>query len=317
MHLRDEPVVILGFGRSGTTWISDIISKCTGQVVLFEPFHPVVFDASADLCYQINPKDFGNKVLNHLDDVFQKKYHDKWMLRNHLNSPTDELDNDFIDEVWQHITLIGFKSIRLSHSIQWLKDHVSTKIVFIIRHPLAVLASLMNRPRFWEEYGWKFHWEIFIQRTISKEDFNHNSKGYFKELSENLSSQLEKVAFMWAITHIISLDQLRQINVKPVYYEDFYLDPFGQSKSLLTSLTGASGPIHPSYLFTPSMTTLRTLHGAFKGKSKNEFPQFFWEQALTIDQVKTIWNLLETIAKHDHNLDRLLIERYSSSTFAL
>ena len=310
-------IAILGFGRSGTTWMSDIVSKCSGEVILFEPFHPLVYDKSSSLCYHTEPTGAEFAVAQHVQDATAKKKADKWMLRNHINSPTDKLSLEFIKEVWDNISIIGFKSVRLNHAVKWISDHVAQHVIFIIRHPMAVLASLQNRPRFWEEFGWEFHWKIFLERTIHANYFESYLTSELQKISNSLQSKIDRMTFMWAVTHMISLDQLRQIEVEPLYYEEFYLDPFNQSKLLMKKLNVSHHPIHPSYLFTPSMTALRTLHGSSSFENKSEFPQFFWKSVFSHDQVKSIRYLLEKLATLDDNLDRLLIERYSSSTFGL
>ena len=86
----NEPIFIFGLGRSGTTWVSDIISKYSGCLILFEPLHPNVFgDVNSIIYRESNPSDY---LIEHLDGVLNKKMRHEWLLRNHLPSTIDQVD---------------------------------------------------------------------------------------------------------------------------------------------------------------------------------------------------------------------------------
>ncbi len=78
----NRPTIILGLGRSGTTWLSDIISKYSGGMVLFELMHPGTYPASHHILYKDNIATVD--AIDHIAGVLNKDIRSPWLLRNHL-----------------------------------------------------------------------------------------------------------------------------------------------------------------------------------------------------------------------------------------
>jgi hypothetical protein len=299
----NTPLVILGFGRSGTTWLADIVSKATGKILLFEPFHPVVCHFSQDLCY--NSSFDPNKLKDHWLRLYNKQNHNRWLLRNHINSPLDEHSSEFIDYIWDHIQVGGFKSIRLNHNIDWVVNDIGAKPLYIIRHPLAVVASLFNRPRFWEEYGWDYHWLSFIDKTCLDANSRLDNKKEYLSLANSLLDTLEKASFMWGVSQILALKSLASFDLRPFFYEDMYQNPFEETSRVLSYLNITDRDIHPSYIFTPSMVTHRTMHGL----NMRIKPSFFWENTFNNQQIDKIIKVLYSLTLMDTTLAHLCSDR--------
>ena len=113
-------IIIGGFGRSGTTWLSDIVSKCLGGLILFEPFHPGVYDVSDKVIYAGNIDD--NSLRSHLDEIRASHPTNPWILRNHLNSPIEKHSASFIKYVWSNSKILGYKTIRGNHCLYQLSQ---------------------------------------------------------------------------------------------------------------------------------------------------------------------------------------------------
>ncbi len=304
--MKRKPIIILGFGRSGTTWVSDIISKSLGSLLLFEPFHPAVWDQSGKLCYAANNHD---DFKSQISFVLNKKERNPWLIRNHLSVNPQQLNQSYIDSIWENCEISGFKAIRANHQIPYLYQEISDRILFTIRHPLAVIASIKNRPRFFEELGWQQHQSLFEEHVLQHPLIKRNYKGNFNQLE----TFEEKVATMWALSHLLSLTDLINHNLPIIFYEDLYLKPFEETKKILKVL-GSNHNIHPSYLFTPSMLTLKTAHSFsqvdddfFKFRSK-----VFWKDNLTDHQANQLMHLIESIIK-PHSRVYHLIKRYFES----
>ena len=165
----NRPIIILGLGRSGTTWLSDIISKYSGGMVLFEPMHPGTYPASHHILYK--DKIATVDAIDHISGVLNKDIRSPWLLRNHLNSDVDVVDPFYVKSLWDKCAVIGFKSIRLNSSFIDIVQFYDARLIYIIRHPLAVISSIVNRPNFWEDIGWKKHWKLLTDQ-ITKKYFN-------------------------------------------------------------------------------------------------------------------------------------------------
>ena len=305
MNAKDTPIVILGFGRSGTTWVSDILSKCLGGLILFEPFHPAVCDFSSDICYA--PDVHAEQIGSHWNHLRNKRNRNRWLLRNHLNSPLDAINPSFIDFVWEQSQILGYKAIRLNHSIKSVSSIHTVKPIFIVRHPLSVISSILKRPRFWEEYGWENHWKNFSEKTLITPCFSVSQLTALQKIKQVCDTYEQKIAFLWSVSTSISLTDLKNLQFSPFYYEDLYLSPYEETLKLLDYIERPSQGIHPSYLFTPSMMTLRTTHDL---NIFNSDLSFFWKNDLSPLQVKNINLVIESVCKINDSLYQLCADRH-------
>jgi len=296
----NRPIVILGLGRSGTTWISDIISKYSGGIILFEPLHPATYPSIEHYLYK---DDFDLKSITpHVNRVVNKEIRNPWLLRNHLNSETSQVDSLFLEDLWERAQIIGFKTIRLNTAFIKLIDHYNAKLVFVIRHPLAVISSIRNRPNFWEDLGWEKHWKL-LNDAIEEEQF--------KKIIKVCKSDIEKLAFYWGYVNSKSLHQLNSLKINPIFYEDLYLKPFTEVEKLLNSLSLFSHQIHPAHLFTPSMMTLKTVHQR-RFAQIHEHPNsldFFWKETLNSREINKINNIISKLCDCDDRLSQMCSDR--------
>jgi hypothetical protein len=287
-------IIILGFGRSGTTWVSDIISKNLGYLILFEPFHPSVTVHSQDISYETILSDRAAIPLkSYLHDIVNKRHRKMWLLRNHVPGKLEDISEDLINMLWRECNIAGFKEIRANFMIDWFHHNFNSKIVFVVRHPCAVVASIKKRGNFWE-FGWPETYELFLERTIYSEKYRNHKINKLAHTILEAKTSVEKYALMWAITHAIVLPQMEQLNLPVFYYEDFYTEPFHTTKKLLRYLNYLKINIHPSYLFTPSMTTLKTLHGLYIKEKiiAEKGSAYFWEKELTTKDVDSVMEIV-------------------------
>ena len=291
-----EKIIILGFGRSGTTWISDIVSKMCGGLILFEPFHPEVYNKAKEACYHNgqNPE-LLNDIYTHTSKFDKKEISNKWLLRNHLAQNLNDVNDHFVNEVWNNCDVIGYKSIRQNFLIPELYENVSSKIVFLKRDILSVISSLIRRERFWEEFGFDFHKDKFIKETLDSTKYPFLKTTELRNLFDSLNEDYLKMTFLWVLTHVIVEQDLKKFNLPLFHYKDFYLDPYNTAKKLGRYLGLSGENIHPSYIFTPSMLTLRTFHKDENFNAEKKDLSIFWENTITIEMKDKILDLEKNI----------------------
>lgn len=291
-----EKIIILGFGRSGTTWISDIVSKMCGGLILFEPFHPEVFPQAREACYHngTNSK-LVNDIVTQINKVEKKGICNKWLLRNHLGNDLNDVNDHFVSEVWKHCEVLGYKSVRQNFLIPELYENVSSKIIFLKRDVLSVISSLIRRDRFWEEFGFDFHKEKFIKETLDIKRYPFLRVAELSTLFSSLHKDYLQMTFLWVLTHIIAERDLKKYNLPLFYYNDFYLEPYVMAKKLGKYLGLNAENVHPSYMFTPSMLTLRTFHKDASYNAGQKDLSFFWNKTLTTDMKDRILDLEKSI----------------------
>ena len=289
-------IVILGFGRSGTTWIGDIVSKITGKLILFEPIHPSVMDNSERFSYStITDEESSEELKNFYSDVLNKRWRKMWLLRNHVSDRLENVPTEFLDLLWKECSIAGFKEIRANFLIDWYIKNLNAKIVFIIRHPVATIASIKGRPNFWE-FGWPGTYELFLEKTIYNDFYKNHVVNNYREVVKRAKTDVERAAVMWGITHIIALPELERLGLPLFYYEDFYSYPFPSARSLFKYLGYGRVDVHPAHLFTPSMTTLKTVHGIgiLEEALARKGIAFFWQDKITAKEVDEIMEVVKS-----------------------
>ncbi len=292
--MRQKPIIIAGFGRSGTTWLSDIISKSLGGLILFEPCHPSIAERSLEWSYREELS--ANESLRFREfiaSVLMGKHQNPWLLRNHLGHDPLSFEPSFIDSLWANCTIAGYKTIRWNHLLENQVKFLDADLLYIIRHPLAVLASQRRRTRFWEEYGWKAHEQMIKDRVFHS---SHVPIELKESAIASIGDPLSTICWFWALSQCIALHQLESMARSPIFYEALYVSPFDEAKKILSSIGVDNTSLHPSYLFTPSMQTLKTLHG-HKEWSVSEFPSFFWSSTLTNTDIEKIYDILQKVGK--------------------
>lgn len=302
--MKSQNIVVLGFGRSGTTWIADIISKIMGKLILFEPIHPSVTELADKFSYStLNGNSDSGLLKNFYDDVLFKNHRKKWLMRNHVPDRLENISDSFLDTLWGECNIAGFKEIRANFLIEWFQKELNAKIVFIMRHPGATVSSIKGRPNFWE-YGWPGTYNLFLERTIYNDFYNDHEISRQVEVVEQANTYAEKCAVMWAITHAIALPQLARLNLPVFFYEEFYDYPFPSSRNLMRYLDCNHVDIHPSYLFTPSMTTLMTIHGIrIMEEERAKKGIAFFEEKLSLQELQDIMRIVRSfgIEYYDSN----------------
>ena len=87
---------------------------------------------------------------------------------------------------------------------------------------------------------------------------------------------------MWTVSNIKALLDLKQNGISPWSYEALYFNTYSETRRMLSFLGIDDINIHPSYLFLPSMSTLKTFHADPKRSSLiDKKLDFFWKDVLS------------------------------------
>jgi hypothetical protein len=210
-------------------------------------------------------------------------------MRNHVPVRIEDINPTFLDYLWRECAVVGFKEIRLNFLIPWLVQQALGAILFVIRDPRAVVASIINRPNFWE-FEWPGTYELFIGNILNEPALAHHPVQRRADLMHSARSDVERIAILWALSHAIALDDCEEYGIPIIRYEDLYQDPFNTVRQALQVCHLDPKPIHPSYVFSPSLTTNRTFHGIYSMDKKIERGDFsiFWERTLSAQECAVI-----------------------------
>jgi hypothetical protein len=201
-HDYRKSVLVAGSGRSGTTWLAEIINSRKSFRDIFEPFHPI----KVKIC-----RHFGNRqYLRPMDDNLAYLDPARTIMSGRIrNIWTDAYNRRVICDR----RLI--KEIRVNLILKWFRHHFpEMPIVYILRHPCAVVNSRLQKQ-------WSAQPEELLAQAALVDDHLHS----FASIIKGVKSPFERHFVLWCIENYVPLRQLRGGDALVVFYEDLYTQP--------------------------------------------------------------------------------------------
>jgi hypothetical protein len=232
-----EVIWVVGDGRSGTTWVSNLINSRKQYRYLFEPFHPTLVPwMNRFMQFQyIRPDNTSRYFLDRGRVVFG----------GHLHHPRIDSHN----QARNHDGLL-IKDIHANLFINWVDvqfPHV--KKVMVLRHPCAVAASKMKL----NKWIWPQDPEIFFAQPELCQDHLAG----FDHVTKHADTLFERYILAWAILHYVPFRQLTNRQIHLVFYEELCTNPERELSRLFAYLGEPtdSDPELSELLKTPSRTS--------------------------------------------------------------
>ncbi len=136
----ENTILLAGSGRSGTTWVAEIINYDNKYRFLFEPFHTKQVDIVKNFSQRqyLRANNQSVQFSKPIKAVLSGYVHCKWVNRNN-NTP--KTNKTFI------------KAIRAHLFLKWIKVNCpQIPIIFLMRHPCAIAYSQMQLKGFNKHY---------------------------------------------------------------------------------------------------------------------------------------------------------------------
>ncbi|NQU44780.1 sulfotransferase domain-containing protein [bacterium] len=205
-----DTVLLAGSGRSGTTWVGDLVNYRNNFRVLFEPFHPVQSRAAAGFSYReyLRPAEASVKAAT-IRKVLEGRVRDpKWIDRhNH--------------RILAHRRLV--KGVRANLMLKWIRIHCPhVRIIYLLRHPCAVAISRM-------QMGWEANLRLFLDQPHLMADHLEP----FRALLEETRDPFERQILAWCAENYVPLRQFEPGEAHVAFYERLCVDPEHQLPGLL------------------------------------------------------------------------------------
>ncbi len=212
-----DVIWLVGDGRSGTTWVSNIINYRREFRDMFEPFHPKLIEEMQRFSFYqyIKPDDTGSEFYDIASDVFSGKF-----------------TNKRADRQNQRLFYSGIliKDIFANLIISWaIKQFPHIKVVLIIRNPFAVALSKYKT----RHYNWPSDHMYFL----NQKSLYHDHLKPFKSIIENVGDNyIHRQVLYWAIIHYVLFRQLKPNQVHTIFYEVLFKYPQKEAVKLLRYL---------------------------------------------------------------------------------
>ena len=231
----EDSVFVAGSGRSGTTWLADVVNFSSGGRLIFEPFHPGRvrgFEGFTRRQY-LRPGDRREELVEPVRKILSGEVRDPWLDRFHRT---------FVAR--RRVV----KDVRANLLLGWLRENFpEMPTVLILRHPCAVVESQIA-------LGWK----DILDETLRQGDLVED---HLKPTQDRISAArdpFERRVFLWCIENYVPLKQLAPGKMEVVFYENLLTDTEIELKKLLPRLGLRFDEAYLKRLRRPSPVSRRT-----------------------------------------------------------
>jgi len=277
---NENPWLISGSPRSGTTWLAELIAEAEKNRLIWEPLQEGNSDKHS---YNFSKRPLYNPIKKDEINDFQITFFDKLLSGENLNIHNLRLraySLNIFNTLGNRRLIIKF--VRGNGVVGYLHEHFNIpKPVVIIRHPCAVIASQLRMGR-WDDHP-------HIDENLIK------LYPHIKSVIENASSLEERLAVTWAGDVLAA--KLWENNIQIVYYEDLVLNgnvvlekifsEWGYNEVPENCLNKLNQPSSTSKIWWTSDSGMEKLKG--------------WNKYLSEDQVTKIFATIKSMGVDDYD----------------
>jgi len=258
-------IFLAGTGRSGTTWVQDVINYDGSYRIMFEPFHSKKNMLLTEWNYRqyLRVDNHQQKFLKPATVILSGKIRDPWV-------------DKYNKRIFVSKRLI--KDIRANLILKWIKENFAQiPVILLLRHPCAVASSKLK-------LGWDTHLDDFLRQAELMQDFLNP----FKKEILAAKDIFDKHIFMWCIENYVPLRQFREGEILVIFYEDLCVSPKKNINEIMDFL-GEKAPTNlPELLEKPSPTS-RVDSAVVSGTNLLEA----WNKNISDQQVSRAFEILE------------------------
>ena len=259
----NEVIWLIGDGRSGTTWVSDLINYDKRYREMFEPFHPqLVSDMSfIKPHHYIRPDEFNGEIERISSDIFSGKFtHKRVDSGNRLGLYNGLLIKDIFANLLCYSASLRFQKV---------------KPILLIRNPFSVALSKHKK----KNWFWVTEPLDLLSQTTLYEDYLIPFEGIIRKTSAKKNYILNQI-LIWSIINYIPLRQFEPENIHVCFYENIYTEPCNEISKILKFTRGLNSDpqinLSKDIINRPSRVT-----GAESNLLSNTSPITSWKNELT------------------------------------
>jgi len=256
-----DTVLVAGQGRSGTTWVSEILRSGGGYRAIDEPFHPGRLSITREFKPRqyVRPGERDTRLLDPATRIVSGRVRSPWIDRyNRKLLPRKRI----------------VKETRGNLLLPWLSiSFPGMPIVLVIRHPCAVVAS---------QFALEPDWQVDLRRFTSQRSLMEDYLEPFGdelEAAATRGSEFERHIFAWCIENLVPLRLLPEGEIHVAYYENFVTKPLDELTRLFAFLGSEVGDDVFEALQKPSHSTRKD-----SAVVRAENPVDSWKKAIGPDR---------------------------------
>lgn len=205
--------LLAGSGRSGTTWVEEVIDRHHDHRVLFEPLRASEEPSIAGMPHglYLRPDDPSPEWRRPVENILRGRVRNRWTdHQNHVLVARRRL----------------VKEIRANPLLPWLATQFpDVRLVWLVRHPLAVAASARS-------LGWDTH----LDELVRQPDLVADHLEPLLPVIEAVDGPIERLVAQWCIENLVPFRMLAPAQVHLVFYEELVDRPIEVAADLLRSI---------------------------------------------------------------------------------
>jgi hypothetical protein len=217
---KQPPIVIVGNGRSGTSWVGKTLGQAPRVIYYREPCNPSATGVDDDTVWSRYVPAAGHDP--YFEDYLEVAF-------NGLLSKSDRLPwKALLRRLCQSHRII-IKEVATFPSIEWLYLRWRPEVLMIVRHPCDCALSVRKAEL--DQFE-----QTRLQGLINNDYLRRNDLAPFLHHLMSVTTALEVSAAIWAIKNLLAIKASHNYpEWKLVRYEDLCTDPIGQFRSLYKS----------------------------------------------------------------------------------
>ena len=271
----EEVIWLIGDGRSGTTWVSDLINYDKRYREMFEPFHPRLIKGMNFLSphQYIRPYDSNKQLEIIASSVFSGKFR---------NPRVDKGNRSFLYKG------LLIKDIFANLFSYWASFRFpKVKIILLIRNPFSVALSKYKS----KNWFWVTEPLDLLEQYSLYEDYLHPFEDIIRRTSREgnfVSCQI----LIWSIINYVPLRQFKQGQLKIIFYEEAFLKPLCEVSKIFRFVRPGIENHHIN-LDRKSVNCLSHTAGPESNLLKGTSPITSWKNELTYQQIDAGLKILQ------------------------
>lgn len=209
-------IIVAGSGRSGTTWVGDVLASCRGCYSVFEPLRISHVPGVPSFAGQgdrpgtyLRPNEENPEWGTFFRRLFNRKISNTWTRRDWIlaERPSrtilpNRLSFRIARHEYQFKRLLAkccvTKMIRGNLLLQWIAKRFDVSVVYLTRHPCSAIGSQM-RMNWWSDSLE----DIFAQKKLMIDYLEP-----YQELLKGAKTPLQRTAMLWCVENIVPLAHL-------------------------------------------------------------------------------------------------------------
>lgn len=227
-HDPSRSALVLGSGRSGTTWLAESIARRHCSRLLFEPFHPLLGAIGEGKRLFLDPAE-----------------HPPAFKRSARRVLSGRTRGAYIDEIRIARLPRGrvVKDVHASNLLPWFRaNHPAIPVVYVVRHPIAASLSRLRSDTF---YGIG----DYLATPAGREDAEGSPTAAWLPVYDTYrddSEPLVRLVAEWCLENAYPLSRGEDPGVGLTFYETAVLNPAPELSRIGELCATALGPARTS-----------------------------------------------------------------------